>query len=545
MGLLNLDKILGTTINPVSPYLSAEQEKAFQGQQLFDTLIGAGSGYQSQLYQNKGFFDKALGLLQGARQGRQSTVDLYTKAIQSQFGIQKDLADLQKTSMENQFLKLKQAGIEDAIRNTNDPQLINSYFIAPVETAQQVLKVDMPAPSFSESLGVKAIGGNARNLTQDEALLLKQAEGGLTQKDILSTKLEAAKKPELFKRVSEFPMPTSADILSKGVQSQNIPSGQRITYAPPTEIRLPSPSITDRKEPVIYSNQGGFQVSEPTIAPQKPLSVPYSAIQQPQKQTGVSNQELINNFQNVSNEFNNQNPIVDFDLEYSPDKVQEYKDKFPEISTLNTRVLQEYNDAELQIDRLLNHEGFEDLFSAGGDISRATSRSAQAAGIIWDRVKSGGVASTLKQQKLEDPNGATPYGQMNYSELILVKQGYTELPNAGTNPDSARTALLNLKDILNKSREGILNKHNVIYGSKGTDRFENRIQTSFETNSGTMYLGSVLKGKLFGNKGIADNYYYIQTPEGDLAVVKNPKNKNKPLTKQDVLKQGLQNIYSN
>ena len=87
MGLLNLDKILGTTINPVSPYLSAEQEKAFQGQQLFDTLIGAGSGYQSQLYQNKGFFDKALGLLQGARQGRQSTVDLYTKAIQSQFGI--------------------------------------------------------------------------------------------------------------------------------------------------------------------------------------------------------------------------------------------------------------------------------------------------------------------------------------------------------------------------------------------------------------------------------------------------------------------------
>lgn len=541
MELLNLDKILGTTINPVSPYLSAEQEKAFQGQQLFDTLIGAGSGYQSQLYQNKGFFDKALGLLQGARQGRQSTVDLYTKAIQSQFGIQKDLADLQKTSMENQFLKLKQAGIEDAIRNTNDPQLINSYFIDPVGTAQQILKVDMPAPSFSESLGVKAIGGNARNLTQDEALLLKQAEGGLTQKDILGARIEGIKEPALGEALKTTSMPTAADILSTGTQRQNIPSEQRISYTPPTEIRLPSPRITDRVEPIVYQNQGGFTITEPTGQVKQQPTVPYSGTAQrkaPQQQI-----QMAENFQNTSNEFNNQNPIVDFDLEYSPKRIQEYKDKFPEISLMNTRVLQEYNDAELQIDRLLNHEGFEDLFSAGGDIARTASRSAQAAGIIWDRIKSSGVANTLKQQKLEDPNGATPYGQMNYSELILVKQGYTELPNAGTNPDSAKAALLNLKDIMNKSRQGILSKHSVIYGSQGTDRFENRIVTNFETNAGTVYLGSVLQGKLYGNKGIEDNYYYIQAPDGNLRLVKNPKNKDKPLTKQDMLKQGFQNIF--
>lgn len=542
MGLLNLDKILGTTINPVSPYLSAEQDKAFKSQQLFDTLIGAGAGYQGQLYQNKGFFDKALGLLQGARQGRQSTIDQYTKGIQAQFGIQKDLQDLQKTSIENQFLKLKQAGIEDAIRNTNDPNLINSYFIAPIETAKQVLKVDMPAPSFSESLGVKAINADPRNLTPEQALLLKQAESGLTQKDILEARIKGAEIPAFGEALKTTPMPTSADILSKGAQSTTIPSGQRITYTPPTEIRLPSPSITDRKEPVIYSNQGGFTITEPSGQAQKQPSVPYSGVQEPQKQYTPKQDEIYTNFQNTSNQFINENPIVDFDLEYSPKKIQEYKDKFPEISTLNTRVLQEYNDAELQIDRLLNHEGFEDLFSAGGDISRATSRSAQAAGIIWDRIKSGGVASTLKQQKLEDPNGATPYGQMNYSELILVKQGYTELPNAGTNPDSARTALLNLKDILNKSREGILNKHSVIYGTQGTNRFENRITTNFETNVGTAYLGSVLQGKLFGNKGIQDNYYYVQTPDG-LQMIKNPKTK-KPLTKQDVLKQGFQNIFT-
>jgi len=538
MGLL--DKVLGTTINPVSPYLNSQQEEAFAQQQLFDTLLGAGSGYQSQLYQNKGFFDKALGLLQGARQGRQSTIDRYTKGIQAQFGIQKDLQELQKTSMENQFLKLKQAGIEDAIRNTNDPDLINAYFIAPVKTAEQLLKINMPAPSFSESLGVKAIGADARNITPAEALLLKQAESGLTQKDILDARIEGAKKPSLGKVLKTTPMPTSADILSTGVQSQKVPSGQRISYTPPMEIRLPNPSITDRTEPVIYKEEGGFKITEPTVQTQQQPSVPYSgAIQDkaPQKQM-----KMAENFQNVSNQFNNENPVVDYDLEYSPKKIQEYKDKFPEISTLNTRVLQEYNDAELQIDRLLNHEGFEDLFSAGGDIARATSRSAQAAGIIWDRIKSGGVASTLKQQKLEDPNGATPYGQMNYSELILVKQGFTELPNAGTNPDSARTALLNLKDILNKSREGILNKHNVIYGSQGTERFENRITTNFETNAGTAYLGSVLQGKLFGNKGIQGNYYYVQTPDG-LQMIKNPKTK-KPLTKQDVLKQGFQNIFT-
>lgn len=537
---LNLDKFLGTTINPAEPYLSSDQLNAFKQQQLFDTLLGAGAGYQSQLYQNKGFFDKALGLLQGARQGRQSTVDLYTKAIQSQFGIQKDLADLQKTSMENQFLKLKQAGIEDAIKNTNDPQLINSYFIDPVGTAQQVLKVDMPAPSFSESLGVKAIGGDARNLTQDEALLLKQAESGLSQKDILDARIKSAEIPAFGEALKTTPMPTAADILSTGTQNQNIPSGQRISYTPPTEIRLPSPRITDRVEPVVYQNQGGFTITEPTGQVKQQPSVPYSGTTQykPPQQS----MQIAENFQNVSNQFANENPVVGYDLEYSPKKIQEYKDKFPEISTLNTRVLQEYNDAELQIDKLLNHVGFEDLFSAGGDISRVTSRSAQAAGILWDRIKSSGVANTLKQQKLEDPNGATPYGQMNYSELILVKQGFTELPNAGTNPDSARLALENIKEILNKSREGLLNKHSTIYGTQGTDRFENRITTSFDTQAGTAYLGSVLQGKLFGNKGIQDNYYYVQTPDG-LQMIKNPKTK-KPLTKQDVLKQGFQNIFT-
>ena len=204
--------------------------------------------------------------------------------------------------------------------------------------------------------------------------------------------------------------------------------------------------------------------------------------------------------------------------------------------------MQEYNDAELQIDKLLNHAGFNDLFSVGGDISKATSRQAQAAGILWDKIKSSGVANTLKQQKLEDPNGATPYGQMNYSELILVKQGYTELPNAGTNPESAKAALTSLKEILGKSRDGLLNKHNTIYGSQGTDRFEKKITTSFETNAGTAYLGSVLQGKLFGNKGIQDNYYYIQAPDNSLRLLKNPKTK-QPLTKQDVLKQGFENIF--
>lgn len=553
MAFLNLDKILGTTINPASPYLSPEQQKSFESQQLFDTLLGAGAGYQSQLYQNKGFFDKALGLLQGARQGRQSTIDLYTKAIQSQFGMQKDLEDLKKTSMENQFLRLKQAGVEDAIRNTNDPELINSYFIDPVGTAQQLTKVNYPAPSFSESLGVKAIGGDAKNLTPEQALLLKQSESGLSQKDILDARLKQAETPALKEVMRNVAMPTAADILYKGISNQNIPTGQNVSYTPPTQIRIPSPSLTDRNEPIAYQNKGGFTVSpqagvrQPSVKP-----APYStaAATQPvqvstQKQpTQIDVGDATNELQYLNNEFANSTGFVGQNVEYSPKTVQKFRDEYPTIISQSSNMLSEYNNALLQIDRLLNHEGFDDIFSTAGIVAANLSPKGKEAYGLWQNIKDGGVLKSLMQMKLDSPTGATPYGQMNYAELTLSKNAFTEVADTGRTPASAREGIMNLRDKLGKAYDNMIYKHGVIYGNQGMDRFEKQLVTNFDTNAGKAILGSVLKGKAFGkdDRMIQSNYYYVQLPDGSYDTITNPKTK-KPLTKQDMLKQGFNNIF--
>lgn len=529
-----LDTLFLTRQSPVSGLLSKEEQERLKTQQLLGTGIGLATGLASNW--NKGVAGAALGGFTGAVGGRQAPIDAATKNFMTTTELAKMMQDIQKTSLETNFLQQKQDALVNLIKGTNDPVLKDLYKANLDGVTAQMAKRNYPAPDFGESLAIKAIGGDINNLTSDQALSLIQSKGGLTQKDILEANIKGAETPALATAFKNIPMQTPADILRSGRIPQNVSSGQGVSYTPPTEIRLPSTNLFDRTEPVIYNNQGGVPLTQPSVSQQTQPAVA------PTKKPTLQQEKVYSNFQTANDQFTNQNPVVGQNLQYSPKKVQEYKDKFPEVSNLNTRVLQEYNDAELQIDKLLNHAGFNDLFSVGGDISKATSRQAQAAGILWDKIKSSGVANTLKQQKLEDPNGATPYGQMNYSELILVKQGYTELPNAGTNPESAKAALTSLKEILGKSRDGLLNKHNTIYGSQGTDRFEKKITTSFETNAGTAYLGSVLQGKLFGNKGIQDNYYYIQAPDNSLRLLKNPKTK-QPLTKQDVLKQGFENIF--
>lgn len=536
-----LDKIFMTRKTPVQGLLSTEEQQGLETQKNIGTALGILTGVGTNY--NKGILQSVLGGVSGAVGGRQAPIDYATKNYMTTTELAKMMQDMQKTSLEaqklnyeNDFLLKKKDALTSLVNSTSDPFLKNAYQADLSATIAQMVKRNYPVPDFGESLAIKAIGGNIDNLTSDQALTLIQSKGGLTQQNILEANIKGAELPAIAPALKKIPMPTPADILRSGRIPQNVSSGQGVNYTPPIEIRLPSLSLTDRTEPVIYSNQGGVPLTQPSVTQQNQPLV------SPTKKPTLQQEKTYSNFQDANNQFTNQNPVVGENLQYSPKKVQEYKDKFPEISTLNTRVLQEYNDAELQIDRLLNHAGFDDLFSAGGDISKATGRQAQAAGIIWNKIKSAGVANTLKQQKLEDPNGATPYGQMNYSELILVKQGYTELPDAGTNPDSARAALSNLKETLNKSRNGILNKHNTIYGSQGTDKFEKRITTNFETDLGTAYLGSVLQGKLYGNKGIQDNYYYVQAPDNSLRLLKNPKTK-QPLTKQDVLKQGFENIY--
>lgn len=534
-----LDTLFMTRKTPVTGLLSTEEQQGLETQKNIGTALGILTGVGTNY--NKGVLQSVLGGVSGAVGGRQAPIDYATKNFMTTTELAKMMQDIQKggeevkkLNYENEFLEKKKNALIRLVNTTTDPFLRDAYEADLSSTLTQLIKVNNPAPSFEESLAIKALGGNINTLTPDQALTLVRSKGGLTQKDILDANIKGVETPAL--NIKKMNMPTPADILQAGRVPQNVSTGQGVSYTPSTEIKLPSTSLFDRTEPVIYSNQGGVPLTQPSITQQT------QPVVSPTKKPTLQQEKTYSNFQDANNQFTNQNPVVGENLQYSPKKVQEYKDKFPEISTLNTRVLQEYNDAELQIDKLLNHAGFNDLFSVGGDISKATSRQAQAAGILWDKIKSGGVANTLKQQKLEDPNGATPYGQMNYSELILVKQGYTELPNAGTNPESAKAALTNLKEILGKSRDGLLNKHNTIYGSQGTDRFEKKITTSFETNAGTAYLGSVLQGKLFGNKGIQDNYYYIQAPDNTLRLLKNPKTK-QPLTKQDVLKQGFENIY--
>ena len=261
-----LDSLFMTRKTPVQGLLSPEEQQSLETQKNIGTALGILTGVGTNY--NKGVLSSVLGGVTGAVGGRQAPIDYATKNFMTTTELAKMMQDMKKTSLETNFLQQKQDALVNLIKGTNDPVLKDLYKANLDGVTAQMAKRNYPAPDFGESLAIKAIGGDINNLTSDQALSLIQSKGGLTQKDILEANIKGAETPALATAFKNIPMQTPADILRSGRIPQNVSSGQGVSYTPPTEIRLPSTNLFDRTEPVIYNNQGGVPLTQPSVSQQ-------------------------------------------------------------------------------------------------------------------------------------------------------------------------------------------------------------------------------------------------------------------------------------
>lgn len=163
---IDLDKVLGTTVDPVGGLIGDPQ--AYSTQKNLGTGLGAVTGYLGSLYKGYTPAQKIMGVLSGAQAGRQGVIDRYTKGYMTQQDILKDTLGIRKAQLE--IPKLSQDIELDALKlrkeRAADQAMINYIANLPPEEqnllalnrekwAESRINIDTKTRAELSSLGIK------------------------------------------------------------------------------------------------------------------------------------------------------------------------------------------------------------------------------------------------------------------------------------------------------------------------------------------------------------------------------------------------------
>lgn len=573
MGLFDFDlekTLYGNPINPVEGFLSPTQQKQYLDQRNMDRFFGGLAGLNESRQVGAGPFQTILNTLLKSRAGGQSTNKTYADALNTQLSLTKGLADLTKTNKEitklgyeNTALGRTEAGQQEAIAQAlinGDFELAQALAIDAKKYAERVAQSKIPLPEnlktedyfFGQVLednGIKK-GGPIYNRAMMVYANAPNTEAAYKIKidalEKLGVKFDKYKnidKDVVSKgTVSESFLEKLPDVLSGIPQKQPLsqPSGQTMTgqgyNIDPLKINIPQTSILQKQPEQTMTTEG--------------VSIPPS---QTQVQTQAQTQNVQPSTQNVQPATPSQTKTTEpfkYELVYktrrddgsivgkvkpSEEKIQEWANNKYDNTKAAQKVMNNIYELQEDVDALLTSKGFEEYFERGGDILGALSEDAMATKRIFNKIIASNALDNLIKMKLESPNGATPFGQLNYSELQMVKEDITALGSGG-DPTLARNFLQTLSAGLTKDAEETVSFYKQLYGDKALK--EQGLEFYFKSqpyeNSG-MVSGYNLILQL-GEKGSAfkPNYYYV--PQGDTwGIVLNKKTK-KPLLRSEVRK---------
>lgn len=526
-GGFSLNSLLGTRVPEfLKANLTDDELKALQSQSNFTTGIGGLEGYASQLYGNKSPLQKILGAYTGAAAGRQSP---YTQTQQNLMtGLQgtKLIQDVTKGKVENQLLTNKFAAAQEAISNTDDPNLKRAYNIDPEGTTKIVMDGIFPkAPTRSEPVYdfIKALKLDPNNPV-DAAKILQFQLGGMSQKDVIDAQTKkatlGAEFPQAAKTITEpkTQLDVVREILKSTINNQpqtNIPQvNPAINPAinQPVNINVPSTDMfPTSQEQNIY--QQGVTAPVQTAPVQKPT--PVSSVTQ-----RIPNQPPTE----ITISGGGAKPIVPENIQPS----ERYQNTKLETRNTDTSKLRNNvnnnNSIREDIEALKQHAGSKMLFSAGGGIKAELSREGGAAQRLLSKVTSAGTVNELLNMKETGPNGATPFGQLNGGELQIMKDKFSVL-KSGANYNEAMDALKTIGDLLDKAEGSSRDLYKMNYGSYGDKYIPNKLQvqivlpTDENTPPISATLGNVIKGQFLNNPNIKQDRYYYLSPDKKLQEV--------------------------
>ena len=227
----------------------------------------------------------------------------------------------------------------------------------------------------------------------------------------------------------------------------------------------------------------------------------------------------------------------------SEETKQKYaNEKEPKLNQIR-KGINSTNDLLLDVDALVNSKGFDTFFGRGSFITSPLSEDAINTERLWNKILKGTALANLVNMKLESPNGATPFGQLNYSELKMVLDEIIALESGGSS-EIARTMLEDFKTKMTRDANEALNFSNKLYGTNSTKDFKYIYSPELIIDGEVMegaVPGYVAKNALGSRgSGLSNQYWYVLKANDDgkreYHNIRNPKSKNKSkfLTQEDV-----------
>ena len=530
--------------NPFIEGLTGDELKAFKNQQMFDTGIGLLQGYQGSLYKGLTPIQKLLNTAIGGYTANRASIGTLGGLLKNKYDIQETKLDIAKKGVDAVEAQKRLRAATDLAYRSRDPYIKAMLDIAPEKAVEKIYSSMYPtAPRLDTStfLAAKSMGVDAANLDPQSARKLYGIEQGLTPSELFTQNKEMA---DFFARNPNVPQPqgvgrTKTQLLNDALGNQQTPdyTYDGIRYMPEVDVSIPdTKNILSGKIDERYYAPDGFVGK----LKEKPIS---GNGQQNYTQQYQQNQARLKDAQDrfalINNQIESNYGLVPTNVKLSSEDLNKLAAERPSNTARMTRQLDEVNETMILIDRLKNHKGFNELFSAGGIVAKNMSKDAKDAGALWARIKSGKTLGSLVQLKQEDPNGATPFGQMNYSELKLALDSVTEVPDYGNNPEFALTGLNEMTDRLGKARGYMLQKHQAVYGDFGKENFADTYTGGYTRQDGSVVrLGSVWKGATDG-VNLDDNVFYAQMPDGTFRPIMVDRNGTKvPLRLEQYLKRG-------
>jgi len=551
-GLLN--NITGSDYpNPVAGFIP--DQSGMNNQIAFDKLTGAADQYVKSRNDGSGTATTLLRMLQGSKAAGLNTQNIYLNALKGQQQLTKGMLDVQKIQAELTKLGFGNAELARLDRQTRKI-LLKAIFEGDNDTIQKISLLGgkeyaqrlYPEPDKVpyDVTQFKQLIKNLPELQQNKLILeYVNAVSPKEKSDIQEKVLQMqAKLPELSKKIN---IPKSAlDVVNnlENIPQQNIQnSNQSSQYIPPMEVGIPSTTLN--KSPDVANYQLGDYNTAVNNNQQQKQNQPVGLEQnQPETKTTISENFVTNTLGKTLSLNDITIPSIDDNGlvgKRTPTEtiLQGWADDKPNQTKIAVRAINDMNELARDIDALTNSKGFDEYFSRGGAIIGELSSDAIATKRLYDRIISSTALKRLVRMKQESPNGATPFGQLNYSELMMVKEDISET-NVGGNSEYARTGLTTLVNALNKDAQESLMYYDTIYGKNSSKDFNYIYSPNIDLGDGTIenaISGYNLRYQL-GDRaaGIKDQYFYIPNQEsGEWEFINNPKT-GKPLTNQDYKK---------
>jgi len=544
-GGLSLNSLLGTNVPEfLKRNLTDEELAQLQSKSNFQTAIGLGKGYASQLYQNKPAWQKVVGAYSGAAEGRQAPYTTTQEGIFKALTGKKLMGDVEKLGYENKKLGLETKSIEDIARNETDPEMQRLFAINPSKYAElkfatkpelrgfekfkpeeinffNAIKYNPTTMTFAEGSPYAGLTGVDAQAKANQMSLTYQ--GAVPNKDVFNNAVTRSQfNIENRGRGAVLDSPASqASILDAILNpkpianapsnvSQNVPQNipQNIRQAP-IDINIPSTDVLQTQPdqniykqsefvpPTVGASQPNATKSE--VAAKKVLSVPV--------QTGVVQQNFNVN-KPVSQETKavpqtKGNPLVSstytqvdetgkaskltpqiYDMTQPKDVLADLqKTKMPETN-ITTKFVKDIDSTKRLVDDLLASDGFDTYFGTGGTTAGALSTGGSVANTkaLYDRFAAKTFTFAVNDMK-EAGGGSTGLGPLAVREGQRLEDSKSSVKPT-TNAQDARAALIRFRAELDSSERGVTEDFGRRFGDLNKAQVLNT--RSFETDKGTV-----------------------------------------------------------